>query len=122
MYSIFVKNLDGFEKMFKDNERLNLAKPLYILRNKSIFDIHKKQNSQQYQNLYRIIQRAKKLKDDEKYHFFGMFLNELYLQYIEVDEASTQVDLQVDDNVLEYQVSLLYQFMFPAYYIQDVYV
>lgn len=114
MYKIFVKNLEGFEKMFENDERLNLAKPLYLLMDIDTFNRHKNSNTAEYQNLCEILWRAGELKVDKKYHSFGMFLNELYLQYF--DFHRTEYNSKDNWATLDYQISLLHQFMFPAYY------
>ena len=114
MYKIFVKNLEGFEKIFDNDERLNLAKPLYLLKDMEIFKMHKDKNTKEYQNLCEILGKAEELKDNLKYHSFGMFLNELYLQYFNFRKISYNPQGSIEE--LDYQVSLLHQFMFPAYY------
>lgn len=113
MYKIFAKNLEGFEKIFANDERLKLAEPLYLLRNIDTFNQHQQKNTKAYQNLLVIINEAKALKSELKYHNFGMFLTELDLQYFEfnTDTLTTSVNREI----LEYQISLLHQFMFPAY-------
>lgn len=117
MYKIFVKNLEGFEKIFENDKRLNIAKPLYLLKDIENFNRHKTENTEEYQNLCYIIDKAEKLKESNKFHSFGMFLNELYLQYFIFCEPSI-CNSQVSEEMLDYQLSLLYQFMFPAYYLQ----
>jgi len=82
MYKIFIKNLEGFEKIFKNDERLNIARPLYLLKDLAAFDMHKNQNTNAYQNLCAIIEKAEEFKMTSKYYGFGMFLNELGLQFM----------------------------------------
>ena len=114
MYKIFIKNLEGFEKIFKNDERLKLAKPLYLLKDLGTFESSKNNNTKEYQNLCKILRKAMDLKETSKYHSFGMFFTELHLQYFEFDTISFYPqDLNEE---LDYQVSLLHQFMFPAYY------
>ncbi|MDO8685863.1 MAG: hypothetical protein Q7J78_04240 [Clostridiales bacterium] len=113
MYKIFVKNLEGFEKIFKNDERLNLAKPLYLLRDVDTFIRHKNDNTDEYQNLCEILGKAEELQENIKYHSFGMFLNDLYLQYFDFHKLSCES--KGNWATLDYQVSLLHQFMFPAY-------
>jgi hypothetical protein len=116
MYKIFIKNLEGFEKIFTNDERLNIAKPLYLLKDIGIFNRHKVDNSIEYRNLYEIMKKAEECKNSTKYHSFGMFLNELHLQHFEFHEPACN-DIKISDEMLEYQLSLLCQFMFPAYYL-----
>jgi uncharacterized protein YfbU (UPF0304 family) len=115
MYQIFVKNLKGFEKLFQDDERINIAMPLYLLTNIEKFKSHKSRNTKEYQNLIQIIKKAYELKSSTKYHNFGMFLTELGLQYFDFNEPILS-EQKIDEEMLDYQVSLLHQFMFPAYY------
>ena len=114
MYKVFVKNLDGFEKIFNNDERLKLAKPFLILKDIDCFNRHKAENSVEYRNLYEVIRKAEKCMHSVKYHSFGMFLNELNLQCFEFSEPAYG-GLRFSDEVLDYQLSLLHQFMFPAY-------
>ena len=116
MYKIFIKNLEGFEKIFNNDERLNIAKPLYLLKDIEVFKRHMVENSMEYVNLYEIVKKAEECKNSTKYHSFGMFLNELHLQCFEFQEPACN-DLKISDEMLDYQLSLLHQFMFPAYYL-----
>ncbi len=138
MYSVFIKNLNGFEKIFEEDERLILSKPLYLLKNIDIFNEHKTKMTNEYLNLYAIIGKANQLKGTNKYHGLGMFLNELYLQYFDFTLGQTHdnnnstgsadnfsldnvicktLDESFSKEMLQYQFDLLYQFMFPAYYL-----
>ena len=114
MYRIFVKNLEGFKKIFSDDERLEIARPLYLLGDINTFNSHKTNQTTEYCNLYEIIEKAKELRKTIKYHGFGMFLQELYLQCF--DFKKPESCSYVEEELLDYQFDLLYQFMFPAYY------
>lgn len=115
MYKVLVKNLEGFEKIFINDERGSLAKPFCLLKNLSVFNDEKKRNTLLYQNLYVIMDKAAKLKEQNKYHSFGMLITELDLQYFEFQEPNP-LSIKLDPDVFEYQLSLLHQFMYPAYY------
>ena len=136
MYSVFLKNLNGFEVLFKNDERLLLSKPLYLLKNIDTFNEHKIKMTNEYLNLYAIIEKANQLKGTNKYHGLGMFLNELYLQHFDFtlsdskdstdakistiissdDTICETLDESFSEELIQYQFDLLYQFMFPAYY------
>lgn len=116
MYKVLKKNLEGFEKYFENEERIKLAKPLFLLKNIDLFNNHKFENTFEYQNLYILILKAIELKQTNKYHSFGMLLNELYLQCFDFT-AEKPMDIDINADILDYQISLLHQFMFPAYYI-----
>jgi hypothetical protein len=115
MYKIFVKNLAGFSKIFKDDERLVIARPLYLLEDLELFNQNQQNNTEQYQNLYAIIEKVRELRDSQKYHCFGMFLQELYLQCFDFKQPSNN-NVRINEDIFSSQLSLLYQFMFPAYY------
>lgn len=116
MYKVFIKNLDGFKKIFHDDEeRLKLVEPLSLLKDINIYNKHKSRQSLHFINLCLILKKAAELKSQSKYHFFGMFLNELYLQYF--DFANIKKPENIKEEILDSQLDLLYQFMFPAYYI-----
>jgi len=114
-----VKNLKGFKILFHDDHaRLKLVEPLNLLKDIDTFNRHKRDRTEQYRNLCVILREAAKLKREPKYHFFGMFLNELYLQYFDVDFLEGQNDIQ--EEVLKSQLDLPYQFMFPSYYVEQM--
>jgi len=120
MYRLFVKNLDGFKKAFAKDIRLDMAKPLYLLHDIEEFNRHKAKLTQEYIDLSFIIKQAEILKTSVKHHGFGMFLTELYLQRFDFeplpfDGRSPDETPKPDNATLDYQVSLLHQFMFPAY-------
>ncbi len=115
MYKIFIKNLEGFSEIFKNDERLSIAKPLYLLKDLNEFNKNQRNNTILYQNLYAIINKATELKIKKKYHNFGMFLNELDLQYYEFKTPVGKCE-PIDQEMLDSQLSLLHQFMYPAYY------
>lgn len=115
MYKVLIKNLEGFEIYFKNDERIELVKPFFLLKDINLFNYHKLQNTNDYQNLQVIIKKAMLLKEINKYHSFGMLVNELELQYFEF-QLTTPVEINVNPDVLDYQISLLHQFTFPAYY------
>ena len=114
MYKVFINNLEGFEKIFIGDERLNLAKPFFILRDIDCFNRHKAENTYEYRNLCEVLKKAEGCKNSLKYHSFGMFLNELFLQYFEFSDPAGS-DMHFNEEILEYQLSLLHQFMFPSY-------
>ena len=115
MYKVFIKNIDGFEKLFaNDEERLKLAEPLYLLKDIDTFNEHKRKGSWLFNNLMLILNKASVLKNETKYHFLGMFLNELHLQYF--DFTTIQKPISIKKEILDSQFDLLFQFMFPAYY------
>ena len=115
MYQVLIKNLKGFKDYFINDERLLMAEPLYLLADHNKFTNHKEMNTPLYQNLCMIIKRAEELKYDFKYHSFGMFLNELNLQNFDFDTFQ-ESGTDVNPDILDYQISLLHQFMYPAYY------
>lgn len=114
MYKVFKKNLEGFEKLFAGDCRYELSKPFFLLADFEKFSQEKSSNSEDYQSLLRILKFASTLKNTRKYHGFNMFFNELHLQNFDF-EIRPGTDFETDET-LEYQVSLLWQFMFPAYY------
>lgn len=114
MYKVFKKNLEGFERLFADDCRYGLSRPLFLLADLKKFNEEKNSNSKNYQSLLRILKLVSTLKNTQKYHGFNMFLNELHLQMFDF-ETDSVTDFETDET-LEYQVSLLWQFMFPAYY------
>ena len=115
MYKLFVKNLEGFAKIFSDDIRLKMAAPLYLLKDINCFNSHKANRTEEYCNLFEIIRKAQGYKENVKYRSFGMFLNELYLQYFDFSDPGHCSSINKES--LDYQLDLLYQFMFPAYNI-----
>ena len=114
-----MKNLEGYKILFHDDHaRLKLAEPLNLLKDIDTFNRHKRDRAEQYRNLCVILRKAASLKKEPKYHFFGMFLNELYLQYSDADFPEGQNDIQ--EEVLKSQLNLLYQFMLPSYYVEQM--
>jgi hypothetical protein len=118
MYKIFTKNLEGFKHLFAGDERISLIPTLELLSNVNFFNENKKNNTKEYQNLYAVYKKILKLRNTDKYHSFGMFLNELYLQYFDFEEPSA-TNLQDKPEIIDCKFDLLFQFMFPAYYVNQ---
>ncbi len=116
MYKILHKNLVGFEEYFENDERLVMAKPLFLLKSITIFNFHKLQNTAEYNNLLVVIDKVKGLKEENKYHSFGILLTELELLCYDFASIDKRDESSVVPEVLEYQINLLHQFTFPAYY------
>jgi hypothetical protein len=55
LYKVFIINLEGFKKIFYNDERLKLSKPLFLLYDIKTFKYHKEKRTEEYKNLYLIV-------------------------------------------------------------------
>ena len=99
--------------------RYDIIKPLILLVDSSKFKEAKEKATSEYLNLCGIILRMKELylTGEDKYHHFGMLLNELQVLGFDV-ENMLQAE-SINENALKEQVDLILQFLAFRYPFDD---
>ena len=114
MYTLFLRNINGFiVQVEPDSYTEKCFRPIKLLGNIEEFKTHKIKNSDLYQNAKLLIKAAEELKDTKKFHRFGVLLRELDGEGIVFDESP--VDIFINQDILNEQISLLWQCMFFNY-------
>lgn len=114
MYSLFLRNIEGFmSRVEPDSYTRKCFEPIRLLGNTDEFNIHKSRNTDLYKNAKKLIYEADKLKMTKKYHRVGVLIRELEGEGIVFDNTSS--DVEIDEEVLREQLSLLWQCMFFNY-------
>lgn len=114
MYSLFLRNIDGFVAQgVPDSYTEKCFRPIQLLGKIEEFKVHKNGNTDIYQNAKVLIKAAEKLIPTKKYHRFGVLIRELEEEGICFDDRP--VEIEVNEEVLTEQISLLWQCMFFNY-------
>lgn len=117
MYSLFVRNVEGFLKTVDNKYLRNCFEPITLLADGDRFFEHKTKNTYEYRNLILILNIASNIKNTKKYHRFGTFLREVHEEGFLVDENN--VNFTVPTEIIDEQISLLWQCMFFNYVLDN---
>lgn len=116
MYSLFVRNTKGFLAFTKpDSYTYKCFKVIKILADKDEFEDNKRNNSNVYKNAKILVKKAEELKYTKKYHRFDVFLRELEGEGFIFDGKPAEIEVNEDE--LNEQISLLWQCLFFNYVI-----
>ena len=117
MYGLFVRNVSGFLRHVSNESQRSYFEPISLIADKKMFSTHKEQGTDVYNNLEMILSKANSIKNTKKYHRFGNFLREIELEGFTVNldvEAN-----QIDADIIDEQISFLWQCMFFNYVIDE---
>jgi len=116
VYSLFTRNVSGFLLQVESGSYIwKCFRPISLFADKNEFNKQKRKNSFLYQNAKLLVNEAGKLVNTKKYHRFGVFLREIDGEGIIFGDSP--VEIEVEEDILTEQISLLWQCMFFNYVI-----